>query len=175
MTRPTAQQVAERSGVSLRSIFRIFDDVETLHTAASMRQIERNRHLYVEVPATGSLAERVDAVVDLHDTLYTSVAPVRRAALRAAPDSNALRAQLDRARGWLQAEIQRVFADELAASNDARPYWPPPSRWRSASRPGTSCSPASTWTRSEAARSWPTRSTPSSLRRVRSAGRGRCQ
>ena len=36
VVRPTAQQVAERSGVSLRSIFRIFDDVESLNAAASV-------------------------------------------------------------------------------------------------------------------------------------------
>ena len=119
VSRPTAHQVAERSGVSLRSIFRIFDDVETLHAAASKRQLERNKHLYVEVPATGSLTERIDAVVDLHSSLYASVAPVRRAALRAAPESEALRAQLDRARGWLQTEIARVFAAELADRKDA--------------------------------------------------------
>ena len=47
------------------------------------------------------------------------MAPVRRAALRAAPDSQALREQLALARGWLRAEIERVFADELAGGADA--------------------------------------------------------
>jgi AcrR family transcriptional regulator len=116
--RPTAQQVAERSGVSLRSIFRIFDDVETLHTAASMRQLERNRHLWVEISGDGPLEERIEAVVSLHSRLYESVAPVRRAAMRAAPESQPLQAQLDKARGWLASEIERVFAPELDASAD---------------------------------------------------------
>ena len=59
--RPTAQQVAERSGVSLRSIFRIFDDVETLNAAAAARQLSRVRHLFVDVMPTGTLPERVGA------------------------------------------------------------------------------------------------------------------
>jgi AcrR family transcriptional regulator len=118
VTRPTAQQVAERSGVSLRSIFRIFDDVDTLHSEAAARQLERTRHLFVEVPATGSRAARIDTVVDLHDRLYRSVAPVRRAAIRAAPESAALRNQLALGRTWLRAEIERVFAQELAAHAD---------------------------------------------------------
>ena len=54
--RPTAQQVAERSGVSLRSIFRIFDDVETLNAAAAARQLSRVRHLFVDVHADGHAA-----------------------------------------------------------------------------------------------------------------------
>lgn len=114
VVRPTAQQVAERSGVSLRSIFRIFDDVETLHATAATRQLSRVRHLFVDVAAVGSPAERVDAMLEINARLYESVAPIRRAALRAAPESPPLQEQLRRVRGWLRAEIDRVFAAELA-------------------------------------------------------------
>jgi TetR/AcrR family transcriptional regulator, regulator of autoinduction and epiphytic fitness len=119
VVRPTAQLVAERSGVSLRSIFRIFDDVETLHTAAAARQLSRVRHLFVDVPATGTVEERVDAMVDIHDRLYESVAPIRRAAVRAAPESAPLREQLGRIRAWQRNEIERVFAPELADADEA--------------------------------------------------------
>lgn len=115
VVRPTAQQVAEQSGVSLRSIFRIFDDVETLHTAAATRQLSRVRHLFVDVPAVGSVADRVDAMIEINARLYESVAPIRRAALRAAPESAPLQEQLRRVRGWLRAEIDRVFATEVAS------------------------------------------------------------
>jgi len=112
--RPTAQQVAERSGVSLRSIFRIFDDVESLNAAAAARQLSRVRHLFVDVLATGSLPDRVAEIVTINGRLYESIAPIRRAALRAAPESPALQEQLDRARSWVRVEVERVFADELA-------------------------------------------------------------
>jgi AcrR family transcriptional regulator len=115
--RPTAQQVAERSGVSLRSIFRIFDDVETLHAAACAAQLGRVRHLFVDVPAEGTLDSRIDRVVAINGRLYESVAPVRRAALRSAPESTALQEQLARARGWVRAEVERMFADELASAD----------------------------------------------------------
>lgn len=114
VTRPTAQQVAERAGVSLRSIFRIFDDVETLHTAAASRQISRIRHLFVDVVATGTVDVRIRSMVELISRLYETIAPIRRAALRAAPESPALQEQLGRARGWLRSEVERVFAGELA-------------------------------------------------------------
>lgn len=114
--RPTAQQVAERSGVSLRSIFRIFDDVETLHATAAAHQLARVRHLFVDVAALGTVADRVDEMVAINARLYESVAPVRRAALRAAPESAPLREQLGRVREWLRSEIDRVFSEELAAA-----------------------------------------------------------
>jgi AcrR family transcriptional regulator len=111
--RPTAQQVAERSGVSLRSIFRIFDDVETLNAAACARQFSRVRHLFVDVPAEGSLDDRIKAVVASNGRLYESIAPVRRAALRFSAESPALQEMLGRARGWVRGEVERVFAEEL--------------------------------------------------------------
>ena len=120
VVRPTAQQVAERSGVSLRSIFRIFDDVESLNAAACARQVTRVRHLFVDVPAEGTLDARIDEVIAINGRLYESIAPVRRAALRAAPESAAVQEMLARARGWVRAEVERVFAEELApAGRDA--------------------------------------------------------
>jgi TetR/AcrR family transcriptional regulator, regulator of autoinduction and epiphytic fitness len=116
VVRPTAQQVAERSGVSLRSIFRIFDDVESLNAAACARQVTRVRHLFVDVPAEGSLTARIDQVVTINGRLYESIAPVRRAALRTAPESAAVQETLERARGWVRGEVERVFADELRGS-----------------------------------------------------------
>jgi AcrR family transcriptional regulator len=116
--RPTAQQVAERSGVSLRSIFRIFDDVETLNAAASARQFSRVRHLYVDVVPSGPLSARVKAVLAINGRLYEQIAPIRRAALRRSPESEALQEQLTRARGWLRSEAERVFAKEIAAAAD---------------------------------------------------------
>ena len=118
VVRPTAQQVADRSGVSLRSIFRIFDDVESLHAAACARQVTRVRHLFIDVPAEGDLRTRIDQVVASNGHLYESIAPVRRAALRAAPESPAVQETLARARGWVRAEVERVFADEVGTGRD---------------------------------------------------------
>ena len=104
--------------MSLRSIFRIFDDVQSLHMAASDRQMSRVRHLFVDIVAEGTLEDRVRATVATTTRLYEQVAPIRRAALRAAPESETLQLQLSRARGWLRAEIDRVFAEELRRVGD---------------------------------------------------------
>ena len=75
------------------------------------------RHLFVDVPAEGSLDARVGQVVTINGRLYESIAPVRRAALRTAPESAAVQDMLGRARGWVRAEVERVFAEELASRN----------------------------------------------------------
>jgi ribosomal protein RSM22 (predicted rRNA methylase) len=55
---PTAEDIAERSGISVRTVFRLTQDIESLHAAAVMRQMERSAHLYVKLPNTGSVTSR---------------------------------------------------------------------------------------------------------------------
>ena len=55
-------------------------------------------------------------MVTINGRLYESIAPVRRAALRSAPESAAVQETLERARGWVRGEVERVFADELRGS-----------------------------------------------------------
>ena len=51
---PGAHEIAERSGVSVRSVFRHFDDLESLYEAAVEQMVERSRDLYQPPPAKGS-------------------------------------------------------------------------------------------------------------------------
>ena len=119
VARPTAQDVADRSGVSLRSIFRIFEDVDTLHAEAAVRQHERTKHLFVEVPPTGPLPDRIHAVVAVHSRIYEHIAPVRRVAVRMAATSQPLADYLERSRRWFRDEVARVFAAEAAEAAEA--------------------------------------------------------
>ncbi len=111
--RPTAQQVADRSGVSLRSIFRIFEDVQSLHEAATARHLSRVGHLFVPIVAEGDLPARAAATAASLGRLYEAVGPIRRAALRLAPESEVFGDRLAQAQRWLRAELDRVFAPEL--------------------------------------------------------------
>jgi len=43
---PTAQQIADRSGVSLRSVFRYFPDLDVLFSVAALTQIDRDAGLF---------------------------------------------------------------------------------------------------------------------------------
>ena len=68
------------------------------------------------------LVDELEEARALADELLAKDPPlsVRRAALHAAPGSEALHQHLARVRGWLRAEIDRVFAPELARRTDGQ-------------------------------------------------------
>ena len=116
---PTAALVSARSGVSMRSIFRLFDDMEALHRAAIAHQGERVAAMLVALPTTGPRSARVAAVVGNRTEIFEAIAPVRRLAVRLAPDSPTIRAELARAGHLFRGQVADVFAPELAVAADA--------------------------------------------------------
>lgn len=116
---PTAQEVAERSGISIRSIFRLFDDMESLYAAAVARQTERIQARSVPVPTDGPREERIAALVASRAALFESIAPVRRSGMRQAASSPAIAAGLRRADRALRAEVRDVLHLEDGAVLDA--------------------------------------------------------
>jgi len=117
--RPTAKEIAERAGVSLRSVYVHFDDVEDLfHEAA--REAQRELSKIVEVlPSDGPLSTRLDRFVTQRVRVWEQLGPVRRAAALQAPFSDALRELLDRGRSMSRSEIEHVFGAELDGRAEA--------------------------------------------------------
>ncbi|MEY2567604.1 MAG: hypothetical protein QOE35_2133 [Actinomycetota bacterium] len=107
---PTAQQVADRSGVSIRSIFRLFEDVESLYAAAVARQTERIAPLREAPSVDGTRDERIAAAVAHRAKLFEAIAPIRRSGTRQATTSPAIAAGLARA--------DRVLRHQLAVQFD---------------------------------------------------------
>ncbi len=112
---PSVATVAERSGVSLRSVFRYFDDLDEMGRIAIGRHLERVGHLF-ELPnmGEGPRADRIDALVDQRVALYEQVAPVMRAALIRAPFQPVISTALRHRREFLRAMVEQQFAPELA-------------------------------------------------------------
>jgi TetR/AcrR family transcriptional regulator of autoinduction and epiphytic fitness len=111
--RPTAKEIAERAGVSLRSVYVHFDDLDDLFGAATRRQIELVAPLLVVVPATGSVAERAETMMRARAEIFEELGPVRRAAELQEPFSPALARSLHDIRAAGRADLERVFAAEL--------------------------------------------------------------
>jgi len=111
--RPTAPRIAARAGVSLRSVFQHFADLEGLFAAAADRQSDHMRRLARPLDGTGSLESRLATFVAQRARILEAIAPVRRAALRMAPFSNEIRARLAHLRARGRSELERVFAREL--------------------------------------------------------------
>jgi TetR/AcrR family transcriptional regulator, regulator of autoinduction and epiphytic fitness len=114
--RPTAREIAAEAGVSLRSIYVHFDDVESLLVAAAVRHGEHLLSLARPVPTDGPTDRRVAALVANRRTLYEAGSGVRRAALVQEPFSPALQRALEAGRKAGRAEIDSVFAPEIAAA-----------------------------------------------------------
>lgn len=112
--RPTAPRIAGRAGVSLRTVFHHFDDLEELFSVAARRQIERHLTDAVRVPRDAPLDERIDSLVASRAAALEAISPVRRAALLSEPFSRVVATHLAWIRARGRKEIERVFAPELS-------------------------------------------------------------
>ncbi len=117
---PTAEDIAERSGISVRTVFRLTEDIESLHAAAVMRQMERSAHLYVTLPNTGSVTTRARALVRNRSAIFETIAPVRRVGERLALTSPQIAEGLQVHHLVLRMQIQKLFAAELKALSRVR-------------------------------------------------------
>jgi TetR/AcrR family transcriptional regulator of autoinduction and epiphytic fitness len=113
--RPTAERIAERAGVSARSVFQHYPDREDLYAAASQRQYERLGPRFQPVSADGPLEERVRDFAAQAALFNETVTPVRRGALLLEPFSEVVADRLRWVRDLARTEAERVFACELDA------------------------------------------------------------
>lgn len=111
---PSAQAIADRAGVSLRTVFRLFDDTETLLATAVAHQIERVAPLFTPIEAFGPLDARIRALVDHRQRLFEEIAPIRRAALQRTSNGS-IREWLEESRTLLRRQVTTIFDDELRA------------------------------------------------------------
>ncbi len=129
--RPTAQQVAERAGVGIRTVFRHFSDMETLYAEMNDRLVAELSPLVTEGQPSGSVAARISALTARRADLFERSTPYKRSAalhrwrsdyLQSvhSTDVRTLRADLLR---WLpeleDGEPERLDAAELATSFEA--------------------------------------------------------
>ncbi len=110
---PGAAEIAERAGVSMRSVFRHFDDLETLRRAAIERHSEMMLPLYELADPGGPVADRVAALVDQRAALYEEITPVRLVGERIRRQSESISAGLDLGRRSLRHQLGELFAAEL--------------------------------------------------------------
>ena len=111
--RPTAREIAQQAGVSLRSVYVHFDDLEDLFLAAAGRHLERILPLLEEVPAGGPLPNRLTAFTDRQARLLEAIGPVQLAANLQEPFSPTIAGLRVHVRVRTHAELERVFGAEL--------------------------------------------------------------
>jgi TetR/AcrR family transcriptional regulator, regulator of autoinduction and epiphytic fitness len=116
--RPTAPRIAERAGVSVRSVFMHFEDLEQLFTAVADRFFARTSRQVASIDPDAPLERRVGDFVAERARLLEVVTPMRRAANVHAPTSMVLTSRLRMAQDFLRGEVARTFAPELSSRDD---------------------------------------------------------
>ena len=111
---PTAQRVAERAGVALRSVFGHFSDLETLWAEAGTRELDKLAALAVPVSAELPLAERIALFSASRARTLEALLPVMRAARLREPTSPQLQANRRLFIAAGDAEVAQAFGPELA-------------------------------------------------------------
>jgi AcrR family transcriptional regulator len=126
---PSAADIAARAGLSERSVYRYFEDLDALARAAVETQVARADHLFqpqavASDPADpadseASLEARIDRLVDHRVAMYDEVGPIVHAAGARATLHPAIAEGLAHRRRQLRAQLRALFAPELAAADEA--------------------------------------------------------
>ncbi len=111
---PTSRQIADRAGLSLRSLVRYFDDFDDLIRSTIERQ-ERQALALVDVDCRPdeSSAIKVRAVVEARVRLYEAIAPAARAGRVCAHRQPLVAEELQRNRRFFHRQLAGIFAPEL--------------------------------------------------------------
>ena len=116
--RPTAREIADAAGISVRSVYVHFDDLDDLFRAAADRHLAQMAELLTPVAAGLPLAERIQAAVGQRVAIHERFGAVRRAAEQWAPQSPALAEVLRQGRTVGRQDIERLFGAELGGRDD---------------------------------------------------------
>jgi TetR/AcrR family transcriptional regulator, regulator of autoinduction and epiphytic fitness len=118
---PGAAEIAERAGLSPRSLFRYFDDVDDLHQAATNRQLQRASTLaQFDTSPEAPTAVKIERVVQARARLFEELGPAARAMRACAHRYPRLARQLRANRSFLRDQLRVAFAPELAGPAAAR-------------------------------------------------------
>ena len=114
--RPGTEEIAARSGLSPRSLFRYFDDVDDLIRTAMRSQEDRVLPLLLIGAAPDDpLETKVEALVEQRFTLYDAVGNAATVSRLRSPFHPVLAAELSRNRRYLRSQLGDLFAPEFAA------------------------------------------------------------
>lgn len=110
---PTAQQIAETAGVSVRSVFQHFEDFEELYGDLATAQAEQTEELFAALDSEGERSTRIRNLATQRSRLFEHIAPVRHAIGTRARSSESLARRLESVSELLRAQIALQFAAEL--------------------------------------------------------------
>jgi AcrR family transcriptional regulator len=112
--KPTGERIAERAGVSLRTLWTNFKDMETLFAATGELVAERQEGMTRPIPPELPLAERVEEFCRQRAEALEMLAPSARASQLREPFSAQLRKNRAGNIARVRRQLEAVFAPELS-------------------------------------------------------------
>lgn len=117
---PGASEIADRAGVSHRSIFRYFDDLDDLvRTAIDYAFAEAGPLADIPDIGEGSLSERIANFVDARVALFQHVDGTMQLARMRAPSIASIDEGIAQIAEQFRTQIAEHFADELSSTVEA--------------------------------------------------------
>lgn len=118
---PGSAEIAERAGLSARSLFRYFADIDDLCRAAIDHQHAHVAPLLAVAAAPDApLDVRIEALVEQRRRLFDAIGAVGIVSRLRAPFQPTIAAELGRARSYLRHQVRRLFAPELTQLGERR-------------------------------------------------------
>ena len=114
---PSVDDIAEKAGVSYRSVYRYFEDRSDMQAAAADRAMDWIRPLLAKASGPYNIEDpldhRIASIVAARAEVYAQIADVIRSALLRASSEPAIGSQFDEARRILRDQINARFHPEL--------------------------------------------------------------
>ena len=117
---PTAQQIADRAGVGIRSFFRHFADMDSLFIAADELLISSYEALFEVDNRAGTLSERVARAIDLYGNAFDQLRPIILCTQAQLWRSPKLRENYAWHQKRLRKELELWLPEVVALPNDRR-------------------------------------------------------
>jgi TetR/AcrR family transcriptional regulator of autoinduction and epiphytic fitness len=117
--KPTAKVIAERAGVSVRTLWLNFKDLETLLEATTAYWLDADALLRDAIDPALPLAERIDQFCRQRAVRLEHLAPAARSAVLGEPFSVALAAARSELIDRLRRDLLEAFTAELASEGGA--------------------------------------------------------
>jgi AcrR family transcriptional regulator len=110
---PTAQRIADRAGVSVRSVYQHFTDVEGLFQQAGNRLNAMVSEFVVDIDPALPLGERICRLAAQRATILEMITPYSRAARIHVAHSPSVRAARDEMVAESRDRLAKIFGTEL--------------------------------------------------------------
>ena len=113
---PTAEEIAQRAGVSLRLVFHHYQDLEAVYLEVMDLQVEKLRPLIeIDISPDVPFEKRLSLFLDSRCAFLETATPMRRAGIIRAVASGLVEDAMRLARQFEREQASAVFRPELSA------------------------------------------------------------